>query len=137
VVLGSRSNLCPLLQGAANSEAAGWQVASLTSLEFHLYDTRTSAFNSGTFPVPPPKPTVTPQIEADIILAMTGPACQMAFAKWATSGTVTVLALNPSVVGTYDLMFGSDHLTGSFDVSYCAGVNIQGTGGTGPPVCQK
>jgi hypothetical protein len=137
VVLGSRSNLCSLLQGAAASAAATNQVADLTYLEFHVYDTRTSTFNLGTFPVPPANPTVTPVIEADVLFSVIGPTCGMVVHQWATSGTVTISALQPSVVGSYDLFFGSDHLTGSFDVSYCAGVNIQGNGSSSTPVCEQ
>jgi hypothetical protein len=137
VVLGSRSNLCPLLQGAAPTAAAANQLANLTSLEFHVYDTRTKTFNLGTFPVPPANPMVTPQIEADVLFSVIGPSCQMLVNQWATSGTVTFSGLSPSAVGSYDLLFGSDHVTGSFDVGYCAGANIQGTGSNGTPVCEK
>src|SRR5271166_5596375 len=44
VVLGSRTHLCPLLQAAGTTAAATGQVANLASLEFHLYDTRTTTF---------------------------------------------------------------------------------------------
>jgi len=147
VVLGNRTRICPLLQGAGTLAPASSQVANLTVLEFHIYDTRTATFNTGTFPVPPPNPTVTPVIEADVFfssngsaLSDAGPGCQSEFFQWASSGAVTVTALQPTVVGSYDLMFGSAHVTGAFDVSYCSNVNIQGTGdgagGGTPAVCE-
>src|SRR5580658_3640256 len=67
VVLGNRTNLCPLLQAVGTNAGAAGQVANLTSLELQLYDTRTTTFNIGTFPVPPPNPTTTPTLEADVL----------------------------------------------------------------------
>lgn len=148
VVLGDRANLCPLLQGAGTTAAATGQVANLTSLELQLFDTRTMAFNTGTFPVPPSNPTSTPVVEADVLFSTNGSGnpdggdgCgSQTVYEWATSGTVTVTALTPTVVGSYDLMFGSSHVTGDFNVNNCANVNIQGTGdgmgGGTPPVCE-
>jgi hypothetical protein len=97
VVLGNRTNLCPLLQAVGSTAAATGQVANLTSLELRLYDTRTTTFNTGTFPVPPPNPRSTPTLEADVLfltndalLSDAGAGCDSPVFQWATSGTVTV-----------------------------------------------
>jgi phosphopentomutase len=37
----------------------------------------------------------------------------------ATSGTVTISSVGSSVNGSFDLMFGSDHLTGTFSAPIC------------------
>jgi hypothetical protein len=136
-ILGTRSGFCPLLQGATGSPAATNQVANLTALDFHLYDTRTGTFSPGTFPVPMMGMTTRATLEADIVFSVLGPNCEMVLNQWATAGTVTVSGLHPSLTGSYDLSFGADHVTGSFDVSYCDGVHVQGTGGNVPPVCEK
>jgi hypothetical protein len=140
-ILGSRNNLCSLLQGASGSSAAGNQVANLTSLEFHLYDSRTSTVSPGAFPVPVGGTmgggmTGPSQLEADVVFSVLGPACDMVVHQWASAGTVTVTSLQPTLSGSYDLTFGADHVTGSFDVNYCDGVHVQGTGGNVPPVCE-
>jgi hypothetical protein len=134
VVLGSRTSLCPLLQGASSSEAATNQVANLTTLEFQLYQT-SGAVAPGTFPVPQADAGTQGQLEADVVFSALDTNCNMVVNQWATSGTVTLSSLQPSVVGTYDLLFGTDHVTGSFDVNECAGVNVQGTGSGPPAVC--
>jgi hypothetical protein len=135
VVLGSRTSLCPLLQGASSSEGAANQVANLTDLEFHLYDQRSNAVAPGTFPVPQADAGAQSQLEADVLFSALDANCGMVVNQWATSGTVTLSSLQPSVLGTYDLVFGTDHVTGSFDVSECTGVNVQGTGSGPPAVC--
>jgi hypothetical protein len=137
ILLGNRSPLCTLLQGGTGWAPSGNQVASLTSLEFQLYDQRASAIAPGTFPVPMLDGGSQGQLEADVLFNMTGPGCESAFTSWATTGTVTLTSLQPTVTGTYDLTYGSDHLTGSFDVPYCSGVHAQGTGGDAGNVCQN
>jgi len=57
-----------------------------------------------------------------------------------TAGSVTVTAAGASYVGTFDLTFGADHVTGSFDAPLCA-LNLDGgAGGSGAgdggTVCQ-
>lgn len=42
----------------------------------------------------------------------------------ASSGTVTITALSASSIsGTFDVILGSDHVTGSFTAPFCAGVS--------------
>jgi hypothetical protein len=136
-ILGDRAGFCPLLQGATGSEAATNQIANLTSLEFHLYDNQDRTVSPAVYPVPMSGMTGSAPLEADIVFSVQGPNCEMVLHQWATAGTVTVSALTPSLSGTYDLTFGTDHVTGSFDVPYCDGVHVQGTGGSVPPVCEK
>jgi hypothetical protein len=45
--------------------------------------------------------------------------------------------VEPTVVGTYDLTYGPDHITGSFGVNYCTNVDVEGSGSGGAPVCEK
>jgi hypothetical protein len=50
----------------------------------------------------------------------------------ATSGTVTITALSTQAIsGTFDLMFGSDHLTGSFNAANCPNAGTS----TANPTC--
>jgi hypothetical protein len=37
----------------------------------------------------------------------------------ATSGTITITRLSPTVNGTFDVMFNQDHVTGSFAATSC------------------
>jgi hypothetical protein len=51
--------------------------------------------------------------------------CTVINTENATAGTITVSSINLAsgggIVGTFDLTFGSDHLSGSFNAPYCAG----------------
>ncbi len=50
----------------------------------------------------------------------------------ATSGSVSVTAVSASqMTGTFELTFGNDHLSGSFNASYCATLGQ----GNGSPAC--
>jgi len=50
----------------------------------------------------------------------------------ATAGTVTVTSISASqLTGTFDITFGSDHVSGSFDASSCAALSQA----TGAPTC--
>ncbi len=50
----------------------------------------------------------------------------------ATAGTVSVTAVSASqMTGTFDLTFGNDHLSGSFNAAYCATLGQ----GNGSPTC--
>jgi len=51
-----------------------------------------------------------------------GPTCNFLVGPghMSSSGTVTLTSVQPDVVGTFDIYFGSDHVTGSFDVRSCA-----------------
>ncbi len=53
-----------------------------------------------------------------------------------TAGSVTVTAAGASYVGTFDLTFGADHVTGSFDAPLCALSLDGGTSGDGGTTCQ-
>ncbi len=135
VVLGDRSPLCTLLQGAATGTPATLEVASLTSLELEVFDQRSRSVNPGTFPVV--TTSQNPPLLASGFFSETDSACALPVNQTATAGSVTVATLEPTVTGTYDLTFGSDHITGSFDVANCSNVDIEGSGATNPPVCVK
>jgi len=46
-------------------------------------------------------------------------SCVTQATETATSGTVTISSVGSSVNGSFDLMFGSDHLTGTFSAPIC------------------
>jgi hypothetical protein len=135
VVLGDRVPLCTLLQGAATGTPATFEVASLTSLEIEVIDQRSRSVNAGTFPVV--TTSQNPPMLASAFFSVTDSACALPVNQTATAGSVTVSSVQPTVIGTYDLTFGSDHITGSFDVANCNNVDIQGSGAANPRVCVK
>jgi hypothetical protein len=52
--------------------------------------------------------------------ALTDQNCLPALTENATSGTVTISSVGSSVNGSFDLMFDSDHLTGTFSAPICS-----------------
>ncbi len=47
-------------------------------------------------------------------------SCVTQLNETATSGTVTISSVGSSVSGSFDLMFGSDHVTGTFSAPVCS-----------------
>jgi hypothetical protein len=52
-----------------------------------------------------------------------------------TGGSVTITSVGDSFKGTFDVTFGSDHVTGSFTAPVCV-VNLDGGMGVGGAVCE-
>lgn len=60
---------------------------------------------------------------AEAYFAVDGANCLEVMSAFATSGTVAVKSVSPNLVATFDVMFGTDHLTGSFSAPTCAALD--------------
>jgi hypothetical protein len=132
VVLGSRANLCPLLRGGTPMTEGTHEIANLTFLELDLQATGPGTYDLSIDDGGAPT--------AMAFFGAVDDSCNTLLAgldDWATGGTVTLTRVDTVVEGSYDLAFGSDHLTGHFSVPHCDGVSLGGTPGASAPVCQK
>lgn len=60
-------------------------------------------------------------ISVSAVWAIDDATCNQTSTASATAGAVVVTGLSSAnISGTFDLMFGADHVTGSFSASYCA-----------------
>jgi len=99
-------------------------LASTTSRELDLVSMGTT-FAPGTWTLQ------TGSLASVAYFTAVGPTCNFMVGPnyLNTSGTVTMTSVQPNMVGTFDLTFGSDHVTGSFDVGSCTFTPVGYDGG--------
>jgi hypothetical protein len=109
VFLTNVSNLCSLLQTTGS-----FNKANLRTLGFVLGATSSSA--------PPVAPGTYTQMnttdEMTASYSSSDATCQMTDSPW-MGGSVTACGVGASYTGTFDLTFGTDHVTGTFDAPLC------------------
>jgi len=123
------SNACSTAQADISSNKDPANAASLT-----IGIGSTSPIAAGTFNI-----TSASSPAADAIFVKTDSSCHSTIdggAAQATSGTVTLSSVSASSAsGTFDLTFGSDHVTGSFSASSCTLTFPDGGTDGGGPTC--
>jgi hypothetical protein len=112
VIFSSRPSVCKTLQVVLSGPAANVASASLLILVFTPSDP-SGALTPGTYS--PSNMSLNGIYETyDSTCTSVAPHADV------SSGTATISSVGSSVTGTFDLMLGSDHLTGTFDAPQCS-----------------
>jgi hypothetical protein len=123
---GSAAILITDTAGVCSAAGRGEQPKSVTGLTLLVYATDGAAKSiapteTGTYTVS----SATPAAGMKTVVAVYGGTddmCKSKMFKLADSGKVELTRIDASsYAGSFDLVFGSDHITGTFDVPECAG----------------
>ena len=91
-----------------------------------------NAITTGTYTVGATDPV--PKVFASTVI--NDSSCNDTGVESATSGTMTITALTATrLTGSYNLVFGSDTISGTFDIALCNLPTDQGDAGHSSPVC--
>jgi hypothetical protein len=125
IVIGSLPGVC----AAAVRNEQPKNLTALTMLAFvQGAESRLSVAPTapGTFEVPKGTPAKDAKA-AGAFLIVTDEQCESKTPTVASDGKIELTHVGDgSYTGTYDFTFGSEHLTGSFDVPNCAGASVAG-----------
>jgi hypothetical protein len=104
---------CGVLQSHGNPPSATALIVAVTAMG--------GSVATGTYGV------VSQGFGASASYATEDTSCNTSFSENASSGSVTLTTVSASTVaGTFDLTFGSDHLTGSFSAPICSYTTADG-----------
>jgi hypothetical protein len=130
---GSAAILFTSTPGVCAAAGRGEQPKNVTGLTLLVFATDANAKSieptaTGTYAVTKGTPAANSRL-AIAVFGATDDQCKSKMFKPADSGKVEVTRIDANgYAGTFDLVFGSDHVSGSFDVPECGGASTAAAG---------